>query len=58
MERVYNIPTIHESLYNDYKAGEMTLRECAKEFHLNGWTTFVNLDYTRRKFAEIEKKNN
>lgn len=56
MKEIYNIPTIHESLYNDYKAGKMTLEECAEEFYTSGWTNFVDEDYTKRKFAEIENK--
>ena len=52
----FNIPTIHESLYNDYKAGRLTLAECAEELHEAGWTNFVDTKYTQRKFNEIANK--
>lgn len=55
-KQAYNIPTIHESLYMDYKAGRLTLVECAKELHEAGWTYFVDTKYTQRKFNEIANK--
>lgn len=52
----FNIPTVNESLYWRYAAGIISLHEAAQEFTKNGWTNFVDKDYTRKQFAEINKK--
>lgn len=50
-----NIPTLHESLYKDYKAGKLTLEECAMEFHKCGWDNFVDVKRTAKRLAEFER---
>ena len=50
------IPTVAESLYWRYAAGIITLHEAAREFTCHGWTNFVDEDYTRRKFTELNQK--
>ena len=50
------IPTVAESLYWRYAAGIITLHEAAREFTSHGWTNFVDEDYTRRKFTELNQK--
>ena len=52
----FNIPTVNESLYWRYAAGIISLHEAAQEFTKNGWTNFVDEDYTRKQFAEINQK--
>ena len=52
----FNIPTVNESLYWRYAAGIITLNEAAREFTKHGWTNFVDEDYTRKQFAEINQK--
>ncbi len=52
----FNIPTLDESLYWEYVAGLITLHDAAGEFAKANWTPFVDMDYTQRKFNEIDKK--
>ncbi len=52
----FNIPTVDESLYWRYAAGIITLKEAAREFAACGWTNFVDEDFTRRKFSELNIK--
>ena len=52
----FNIPTVDESLYWRYAAGIITLKEAAREFATCGWTNFVDEDFTRRKFSELNIK--
>ena len=51
-----NIPTVHESLYWRYAAGIISLHDAAREFTSHGWTNFVDEDYTRKQFAELNQK--
>lgn len=53
-----SIPTVNVSLYRDYKAGKLTLKECARQFCKHGWTNFVDTAYTEREFARLEKDGN
>lgn len=46
--------TVARYLYDEYRAGRMTLHEAAREFHAHGWTNFVDEDYTHNKFRELE----
>lgn len=50
------IPTLDESLYWEYVAGLITLHEAAAELAKANWTPFVDMEYTTRKFYEIDKK--
>ena len=50
------IPTVAESLFWRYAAGIITLHEAAREFVNHGWTNFVDEDYTREKFSELNLK--
>lgn len=52
----FNIPTLDESLYWDYVAGLITLHDAAIDFARANWTAFVDMDYTQKKFNEIDKK--
>lgn len=52
----YNIPTVDEGLYWEFVAGIITLEEAAQEFCKSGWTDYVDMDYTRKRFNEIDKK--
>lgn len=52
----FDIPTLDESLYWEYVAGLITLHDAAGEFAKANWTPFVDMDYTQRKFNEIDKK--
>ena len=50
------IPTVNESLYWQYAAGIITLKEAAREFARNGWTNFVDEDFTLRQFNKLNQK--
>lgn len=52
----FNIPTLDESLYWEYVAGLIALYDAAVEFAKANWTPFVDIDYTQKKFNEIDKK--
>ena len=52
----YNVPTLNESLYWHYAAGIISLHDAAREFTSHGWTNFVDEDFTKKKFAEIDLK--
>ncbi len=52
----FNIPTVNESLYWRYAAGIISLHEAAQEFTKNGWTNFVDEDYTLRQFESLNQK--
>lgn len=52
----FDIPTVDVSLYRDYKSGVLTLRQCAEEFCECGWTNYIDEDFARRKFAQIEQR--
>lgn len=51
-----NLKTLDHSLYDDYKSGLLTLKECAREFCKSGWTNFVDIEYTKVVFDRIEKQ--
>ena len=51
-----NLKTLDHSLYDDYKAGLLTLEECARKFAKSGWTNFVDIEYTKVVFDRIEKQ--
>ena len=48
--------TLDYTLYDDYKAGLLTLEDCAKEFCKSGWTNFVDIEYSKIVFDRIEKQ--
>jgi hypothetical protein len=52
----FNIPTVDKSLYWDYAAGLITVKDAAREFCRCGWTNFVDEKYTLKKFGEINKE--
>ena len=52
----YNVPTLNESLYWRYAAGIISLHDAAREFTSHGWTNFVDEDFTKKEFAEIDLK--
>lgn len=56
-KKAFDIPIIHESIYADYKAGEITLFQAAVEFYRAGWTPYVDVDYTLKQFEKLETKN-
>ncbi len=49
----FNIPTVDESLYWEYAAGVISLKDAAREFNRSGWTNFVDEKYTKAKFAQL-----
>ena len=51
-----NLKTLDYTLYDDYKAGLLTLEDCAKEFCKSGWTNFVDIEYSKIVFDRIEKQ--
>lgn len=51
-----NLKTLDHSLYDDYKSGLLTLKECAREFCKSGWTNFVDIEYTKTVFNRMEKE--
>lgn len=51
-----NLKTLDYTLYDDYKAGLLTLEDCAKEFYKSGWTNFVDIEYSKIVFDRIEKQ--
>ena len=50
------LKTLDYTLYDDYKAGLLTLEDCAKEFCKSGWTNFVDIEYSKIVFDRIEKQ--
>lgn len=53
-----NLKTLDHSLYDDYKSGLLTLEECARKFAKSGWTSFVDIEYTKAIFEQIEHQEN
>lgn len=51
-----NLKTLDYALYDDYKAGLLTLEECARKFAKSGWTDFVNIEYTKAILGRIEQQ--
>lgn len=51
-----SLKTLDCILYDDYKAGLLTLEECARKFSESGWTNFVDIEYTEVVFDRIEKQ--
>lgn len=51
-----NLKTLDYVLYDDYKAGLLTLEECARKFAKNGWTDFVDIEHTKAIFERIEQQ--
>ena len=49
---LYNLSTLDESLARKVEAGTMTIHEAARELCANGWTNFVDEDYTRRVLSK------
>ena len=52
----FDIPTLDESLYWDYAAGLITLREAAGEFNKANWTPFIDEKFTLKTFESINEK--
>jgi hypothetical protein len=52
----FNIPTVDESLYWEYAAGVISLKDAAREFNRSGWTNFVDEKYTKAKFAQLNEQ--
>lgn len=52
----FNIPTVDKSLYWDYAAGLITLKDAAREFNRCGWTNFIDEKFTMKRFGEINKE--
>ena len=52
----FNIPTLDESLYWEFVAGLITMDDAAREFAKANWTAYVDMEYTERKFNEINEK--
>nr|DAI10584.1 MAG TPA: DNA TOPOISOMERASE I [Caudoviricetes sp.] len=53
-----SLKTLDCILYDDYKAGLLTLEECARKFAKSGWTSFVDIEYTKAIFERIEQQEN
>lgn len=51
-----NVPTVDVSLYWQYAAGVISLKDAAREFNRTGWTNFVDERYTKAKFAQLNEK--
>jgi hypothetical protein len=51
-----NIPTVEESMYWDYAAGNRSLNEAARELHTASRTNFVDEDSTMKVLARLNKK--
>ena len=51
-----NLPTTDESLYWEYAAGVISLKDAAREFCRTGWTDFVDERFTERQFAILNAK--
>lgn len=47
-KKALNIPSFHESLKKDFDAGLITLNQAAIEFYKSNWTTFVDVEYTKK----------
>lgn len=52
----FNIPTVDESLYWEYAAGVISLKDAAREFNRSGWTNFIDEKYTKAKFAQLNEQ--
>lgn len=52
----YNIPALDESLYWEFVAGIITIDDAARDFAKANWTPFLDMEYTQKKFNEIDKK--
>lgn len=51
-----NLKTLDHTLYDDYKAGLLTLEDCAREFCKSGRTNFVDIEYSKAVFDRMEKQ--
>lgn len=51
-----DIPTIGESLYWEYAAGLISLKDAAEEFYHAGWTNYVDEKYTLAKFSQLNSQ--
>jgi hypothetical protein len=51
-----NVPTVDVSLYWQYAAGVISLKDAAREFNRTGWTNFVDERYTKAKFAQLNEQ--
>lgn len=45
--------TLDKYLFDEYKAGRITIEEAAQEMHGHGWTTFVDVEFTKQHFDRI-----
>ena len=51
----FKIPSIFESVYNDYKNGA-TLEDVAKSLYLCGWKNFIDTEYASEIIAKEAAK--
>lgn len=51
----FDIPTIIDSLRADVLSGKITIYDAAVELHQAGWSTYIDVEKTRR-LLELEKE--
>ncbi len=49
---VFDIPAIEESLKRDYKKGNLTLEQIAKELYQAGHTCYIDLEYAKKVISD------
>jgi hypothetical protein len=47
----FDIPGFHESVKRDFEAGEIDINQAAVQFYRNGWTFYVDIEYTKEKLG-------
>ena len=51
----FDIPTITDSLRADVLSGKITIEDAALELHRAGWSTYIDVEKTRR-LLKLEKE--
>ncbi|ELW2866013.1 hypothetical protein QMI71_004408 [Salmonella enterica] len=49
--KAFNIPGFHESIKRDFEAGLITLEKAAIEFYKGNWTSFIDIEYTKKQLG-------
>lgn len=53
MEKPFDIPNFHGSIKRDYEAKLITIEQAAEEFYQANYTSFIDLEYTRKQLRKI-----
>ena len=50
-KKPFDVASFHDSVKNDFEAGLITLEKAAIEFYKGNWTSYLDIEYTKKKLG-------